>query len=364
MAGMIGAALAAGNPAATVRAMQVFFDPGHAAHAPEFFMMRGRVRPNFEVPARAEALHAACRALGLPVEPPPPADMAAIEAVHDPGLLRFLRDAPEAWAALDAPGPEIVPNVHPTPEMLLNGARVGSGVVSQAGWYTADLACPIGPATYQAAIGAAACALAGATKLLAGERAAYALCRPPGHHAYAARAGGHCYLNNAAIAVEALRRGGCARVATLDIDSHHGNGTQGIFWERPDVLTVSIHGDPNRYYPWFVGHASERGGGAGQGFTLNLPLAIGSADAEWLAAIGTGITAIRNFAPDALVVSLGFDASEHEPLNAFGVTEAGFAQAGRLVAGIGVPTLLVQEGGYAVDWLPRLLTRFLEGFGG
>jgi acetoin utilization deacetylase AcuC-like enzyme len=344
--------------------MQVFFDAGHAAHRPEFFLMRGRLRPNFEVPARAEALAGACRALGLAVHAPPPASLAAIEAVHDPALVRFLREGHAAWAALENSGPELVPNIHPTPEMFASGARVGSGIVSQVGWFTADLACPIGPGTYEAAVGAAACALAGAARLVAGDAAAYALCRPPGHHAYAARAGGHCYLNNAAIAVEALRRAGLPRVAVLDIDSHHGNGTQGIFWSRPDVLTVSVHGDPNRYYPWFVGHAEERGGAGGTGFNLNLPLPMGSRDESWLDAIATGIAAIERFDPQALVVSLGFDASEHEPLNAFAVTADGFARAGAAIAALRRPTLLVQEGGYAVDWLGRLLTRFLEGFRG
>lgn len=344
--------------------MQVFFDEGHAAHAPDFFLMRGRLRNNFEIPARAQALVDACRALGLPVVAPPPPDMAAIAAVHEAGFLEFLRTGHAAWAALEAAGPEIVPNIHPTPEMIAQGGRVGAGLVSQAGWYVADAGCPIGGGTWQAAMGAAACALAGAARIAAGDRASYALCRPPGHHAYAARAGGHCFLNNAAIAADALRRAGFARVATLDIDSHHGNGTQGIFWDRADVLTVSVHGDPNRYYPWFVGHVEERGGGAGAGCNLNLPLPMGSGDAAWLAAIATGIAAIQEFDPQVLVVSLGFDASEHEPLNAFAVTADGFARAGAAIRALNRPTLLVQEGGYAVDWLGRLLTRFIEGFGG
>lgn len=342
--------------------MQVFFDPAHGAHAPEFFLVRGQLRANFEVPARAEALAEACRALGLPIASPPPADPAAIAAVHDAGYLAFLRDGPAEWARQPDGADEIVANIHPAPEMMLNGARMGSGIVARAGWYTADLACPIGRHTYTAARGAAASALAGALHLRQGGHAAYALCRPPGHHAYAARAGGHCYLNNAAIAVEALRKGGAARIAVLDIDSHHGNGTQGIFFARGDVLTVSVHGDPNRYYPWFVGHAAETGVGAGLGCNLNLPLAIGSDDPVWLDAIAAGIGAIRRFRPEALVVSLGFDASRHEPLNALAVGDDGFAQAGAAIAGLGLPTLLVQEGGYAVGHLARLLTRFLDGF--
>jgi acetoin utilization deacetylase AcuC-like enzyme len=343
--------------------MDVFFDPNNSQHAPEFFLMRGRVTKLFEVPERAEALLQACQALGLAIHAPPAPDIAAIEAVHDRAYLDFLRDAPAAWAQLPNAGPEVIPNIHPVPEMMESGARMSGTVVGQAGWFTADLSCPIVAGTYPAAIGAAACALAGTARVAQGG-AAYALCRPPGHHAYAARAGGHCYLNNAAIAVEALRRAGMARVATLDIDSHHGNGTQGIFWQRPDVLTVSIHGDPNRYYPWFVGHASERGSGAGEGCNLNVPLAFGTGDETWLAAVADCISAIEKFRADAVVVSLGFDASEHEPLNALSVTADGFARAGAMIAAMRKPTLLVQEGGYAVDWLGRLLTRFLEGFRG
>jgi acetoin utilization deacetylase AcuC-like enzyme len=341
--------------------MDVYFDPNHTVHAPEFFLMRGRVTKLYEVPARATALLEACQALGLAIHAPQAPGLAAIEAVHDPAYLKFLREAPAAWAQVPNAAPEIVPNIHPIPEMMANGARMSGTVVGQAGWFTADLSCPIVAGTWPAAIGAAACALAGASRVAEGG-SAYALCRPPGHHAYAARAGGHCYLNNAAIAVEALRRAGFAHVATLDIDSHHGNGTQGIFWDRADVLTVSVHGDPNRYYPWFVGHASERGGGAGEGFNRNMPLPFGTGDDGWLTVVADGIAAIEKFRADAVVVSLGFDASEHEPLNALSVTADGFARAGAMIAALRRPTLLVQEGGYAVDWLGRLLTRFLEGF--
>ncbi len=341
--------------------MQVFFDSRHDAHAPDAFLMRGRMRANYEVPARADRLAEACRGMGLSVSPPPPPDLAAIEAVHEQGYLAFLREGPAEWAKLPEASAELIANIHPAPEMMANGARIADGIVGRVGWYTADLACPIGRHTYDAALGAAGAVLAGAARLIAGDRLSYALCRPPGHHAYAARAGGHCYLNNAAIAVEALRRAGLPRVAVLDIDSHHGNGTQGIFWQRADVLTVSVHGDPNHYYPWFVGHASERGAGAGLGCNLNLPLTIGSDDAPWLGAIATGIEAIRAFDPQALVVSLGFDASVHEPLNALAVGDDGFARAGRAIADLRLPTLIVQEGGYALDHLGRLLGRFLDG---
>ncbi|MES2712529.1 MAG: histone deacetylase family protein [Pseudomonadota bacterium] len=340
--------------------MKTFDTADDARHAPRFFLTRGQVRPNFEVPARAAALRSALVAMDIAPQPAGAAPRAALEAVHSPAYLNFLEDAHRQWIAYPGAAEEAVANIHPAPEMLAQGAAPG-GIVGALGWYTADTACPIGPFTWAASVAAAGCALAAAEAVRAGG-AAYALCRPPGHHAYAARAGGHCYLNNAAVAVEALRRGGAARVAVLDIDSHHGNGTQGIFWQRTDVLTVSIHGDPDGYYPWYVGRAHERGAGAGEGFNLNLPLPIGSADDVWLDAVATGIARVRAFAPDALVVSLGFDASVHEPLNALSVSNDGFARAGEAIAALHLPTVLVQEGGYAVDHLSTLLTRFLGGF--
>ena len=342
--------------------MKAFAHPDQALHTPQWFVMRGRLRPNFEVPGRADALLSGLGTLGIAPDVPPPAPRAALEAVHGVAFLDFLRDAPAEWAALHDPGPELVPNMHPTPEMLAQGGGAGPHVIGRLGDFTADTGCPIGPGTWQAAIGAAACALAAATETASG-RHAYALCRPPGHHAYANRAGGHCYLNNAAIAVEALKRAGSARIAVLDIDSHHGNGTQGIFWDRTDVLTISVHGDPDRYYPWFIGRAGERGGTGAEGFNLNLPLAIGTGDAGWLAAIEAGLAAIAAFAPDALVVPLGFDASEHEPLAALSVTADGFARAGALIRAANLPCCITQEGGYNVDLLGPLLARFITGFG-
>ncbi len=340
--------------------MKVFWTAAQLAHAPQFFLQRGQVRRHFETPARAEALLDACRALKLPVIEPPPASRAALEAVHEPDYLDFLRDGPAAWALLPDRGAEMVPNAHPSPEMVANGAHRPGSVVGRLGWHTTDAASPITAETWPAAQAAASGAIAAADEAAAG-RTAYALARPPGHHAYSARAAGHCYLNNAALAAERLRAGGARRVGVLDIDSHHGNGTQGIFWERDDVVFASVHGDPAQYYPWFVGHAEERGAGAGVGCTLNLPLPQGTGDADWLAAIGEALALHRRCGVDALVVSLGFDASKDEPLNFLAVTPDGFARAGAAIRGLGVPCALVQEGGYNVSLLGMLLARFLEG---
>ncbi len=340
--------------------MKVFWDGEQLRHAPAFFLQRGVVRPNFEVPARALALLEGCASLGLqPTVPPPAPD--AVAAVHNAAYLDFLRDGLAAWGAFPGAGPEMVPNIHPSPEMLAQGAQPGAGVVGQLGWFTADTSCPIAAHTLPAALAAAYGAAAAADEALAG-RTAYALARPPGHHAYSARAGGHCYLNNAAIAAQRLRDGGAARVAVLDVDSHHGNGTQGIFWDRGDVLFVSVHGDPGGYYPWYVGHARERGVGAGEGCTLNLPLAQGTADDGWLAAVVAGLAAVRRFRADALVVSLGFDPSVDEPLAFLRVTADGFARAAAAIAGLNLPTAIMQEGGYNTDTLGSLLAGFLGAF--
>ncbi len=342
--------------------MKVFWDEAQLRHAPKFFLQRGVVRQNFEVPARALALLEGCATLGLKTVVPAPAP-AAMAAVHDPAYLQFLRDGPAAWAAQPGAGAEMVPNIHPSPEMLAQGAQRGTGVVGQLGWFTADTSCPVSAETWPAAAAAAAGAAAAADEALAG-RTAYALARPPGHHAYAARAGGHCYINNAAIAAQRLRDGGAARVAVLDVDSHHGNGSQGIFWDRGDVLFVSVHGDPSGYYPWYVGHAGERGTGAGEGCNLNLPLAQGTGDDGWLAAVGTGLDTIRRFRADALVVSLGFDALVDEPLTFLRVTADGFARAAEGVAGLRLPAAIVQEGGYNTDVIGGLLARFLGACAG
>lgn len=341
--------------------MKTFAHADQAGHTPTFFLQRGQVRRNFEIPARAAALEAALHRLGLPPAAPPALTPHAIEAVHTPDYLAFLAGAADAWAKLPEPGPEVVANIHPAPEMIAQGARVGSSIIGQTGWYTADTACPIGPGSWAAIQGAAACALAAAAEAAQGHTA-YALCRPPGHHAYAARAGGHCYVNNAALAAQALRDAGAGRVAVLDIDSHHGNGTQGIFWERGDVLTISIHGDPDNYYPWFVGHTAERGAGSGDGRNMNMPLAFGTADEGWLDALRYALAAIRDFKPDALVVPLGFDASKDEPLGALAVTEDGFARAGAMIGALKLPTAITQEGGYNVDTIGTLLKRFLIGW--
>lgn len=351
---MLGATAAAGDP------MDVYFHPDQQLHRPRRFLVRGEPAACPEVPERADALLEAVRGLGLVVRTPAAATREEAAAVHGSDYLDFLATAWAEWRRLPGASDEVVPNIHPTPEMA--PASRPRGIVGRAGFHQADTACPIGEHTWRGALASAGSALAAARAVAGGAGAAYALCRPPGHHAYADRAGGFCFLNNAALAAEALRTAGAERATVLDVDVHHGNGTQGVFWTRGDVQTVSVHADPADYYPWFAGYAHERGAGPGEGTNLNLPRPLGTGDAGWLAALEDAAAAVRAFRPAALVVALGLDASEDDPLKGFRVTGDGFARAGALVAGLGLPTVLVQEGGYPSPALGANLRRFLEGF--
>ncbi len=224
-----------------------------------------------------------------------------------------------------------------------------------------DAACSIGPNTWQAAIASAHVATHAAQLVADGERVAYALCRPPGHHTYADRANGFCYLNNAAIAAQHLRQKH-ARVAILDIDVHHGNGTQGIFYRRSDVLTVSLHGDPKNFTPFFVGHAHEKGDAAGLGYNINRPLALGTDIDGYLPVLRDVCMSIRAFAPGALVVAMGLDAHESDPYKGLKIATEGFALILAEIARLDLPTVLVQEGGYLSEHLGPNLTSALRGF--
>jgi acetoin utilization deacetylase AcuC-like enzyme len=337
--------------------LKIVYSDKHAAHDPHTFFVRGVNRPAAEQPERATRLLAAAKGDKHEVMAPRAFGNVPAAAIHTPEYLDFLQTIARDWAQLPNASAEVVPNMHPA----RYPATYPKALAGRAGWHQVDLACPIGPGTWEAALAASEVAATAADLVLEGARQAYALCRPPGHHAYADMAGGFCYLNNTAIAAQRLR-GDHQRVAILDVDVHHGNGTQGIFWERPDVLTVSIHADPLNYYPYFWGHAHETGGGAGTGFNLNLPQPLGSPDAPWLAAGDAAIARIRQFAPTALVVALGLDASESDPLQGLKVTGAGFQAMATKIAALGLPTVLVQEGGYLSDALGRNLVHFLAGF--
>ncbi|KGB80642.1 acetylpolyamine aminohydrolase [Rhodovulum sp. NI22] len=337
--------------------MKCFYAAETEAHDPIFRLTHGKVLRNAEQAERAHLLLAGLDRMGLPVTAPPAAPRAALEAVHTPRFLGFLETAWEEWQALPDAGPEVVPNVFPRAAT----SSYPEGIVGRTGWHMGDTSAPIGEHSWRAALSAADCAVAAADAVLGGDPAAYALCRPAGHHTSADIAAGHCLLNNSAVAAARLR-GRHDRVATLDIDVHHGNGTQDIFYHRADMLTVSIHADPAAYYPFYTGYAAETGADAGEGFNLNIPLPRTTTDDVWLAAIDTALNRIAAYEPGALVLSLGLDAHENDPLRGMKITWEGLRRAGEKIAATGYPTVLVQEGGYLSPDLTTSLVSFLSGY--
>lgn len=321
--------------------MKAFLDDRQQLHEPKMFMANGTLLPNPEQPGRIGVLQAAAVAAGCVFAAPPDHGIGPIAAVHSPEYLSFLETIHARWRRIDGASDEVIANIHPD----RRDAAYPRSAVGQAGFHQADTACPIAAHTWQSAYWSAQTALGGARAVMAGEGAVYALARPPGHHAFGDLAGGFCFLNNAAIAAEAFVHAGL-RPAILDVDVHHGNGTQGIFYRRRDVLTVSIHADPARFYPFFWGHGDERGKGEGRGYNLNLPLPRGTDDAAYLDALAAALARVRSFGADVLVVALGLDAHENDPFRGFRVTTPGFARIAATIAGLGLPALIVQEGGY------------------
>jgi acetoin utilization deacetylase AcuC-like enzyme len=333
-------------------------------HRPGHEVVAGREITATETPQRAMVIRGALLASGHPELPVRAHPDEALTAVHQPGLLQWLREASRAAGRESAGNDRVVPDVFPTPMMTAGMPwRYPAATRAQAGIWCYDTMTHVGPRTWDAARAAADVALTATELVISGtSRAAYALCRPPGHHAAPAGFGGNCYLNNAAIAAQRLSALG-VRVAVIDVDAHHGNGTQAVFWQRPDVLYASVHVDPGAgWFPHIQGFADERGADAGIGSTLNEPLPPGSGDAEWLAALTRLMEAVVGFRADALVVSLGLDAAADEPGGPLRVSRAGFGRTGQLLAAAGLPTVLVQEGGRHLPTLGRLVQGVLAGF--
>jgi acetoin utilization deacetylase AcuC-like enzyme len=337
--------------------VKVIFSSEQLAHNPDQFLSSGAPEPNPEKPARAEVLLQAALASGLDLESPTDVGDAVISAVHDDQYLDFLRNIYTRWSRVDGASKEVLPNVHP----ISRADGYPKSAVGQVGYHVYDSSCPIVADTWHSARWSAMTAAHSAQQLIDGDDACYALTRPPGHHASQDLAGGFCYLNNSAIAAQSLRSK-FDRVAVIDIDVHHGNGTQRIFYERDDVLTVSIHADPIRFYPFFWGYADETGAGPGAGFNINLPLQRGCDDQLFLQTLSTAIERVAAFSPQAVVIALGLDAHEGDPFRGMNITTRGFGNIGGELGAVGLPTLLVQEGGYLSDALGSNLESFLTGF--
>lgn len=344
--------------------MRIFWSPHHALHDPGVLAQPEGGSHNYysEVARRGAIIFDALRAARLgDIAKAEDHGVGPIEAVHAPAFVELLRNAYERMVHEVHGGayhPRVVlPETFAVRRPMQAAPR---SIWAHLGFHCYDTSSPIFAQTWTAAYWAAQAALSGAHALLAGAPAAYALCRPPGHHASSDMYGGFCYLNNAAIAAQWLSDAG-ARVALLDLDFHHGNGTQEIFYRRGDMLTVSVHVDPDSEYPYFWGHAGERGEDAGEGANLNLPLPLGTDETGYLPALDQGLAAVRAFGPDMLVLSLGVDTYVDDPVGGFRLETGSFVRLGDRVRRLGVPVLVVQEGGYALDALGRNVCAFLRG---
>ncbi|MEX0947131.1 MAG: histone deacetylase family protein [Acidimicrobiia bacterium] len=345
--------------------MKVVYSPVQLRHEPSAEIWVGVRIPGTEVGRRVELIEQAAVLAGHKLVSPRPVTAAELEAVHDPGLIEFLRTAWAKWEQSDYPREpgqnRVVPYVFPLASLTPGRPpRRPVSVAALAGVYAMDTMTLIGPGSWEAIEAAASCAVTAVDLLAAGERAVYAAVRPPGHHAGRDFFGGSCYLNNAAIAAAKLVEAVGGSVTVIDLDAHHGNGTQEIFYDRSDVRYASVHiGPAFGYFPHFVGFEDEHGAGAGHAANLNLPLPPGTGDGDWLRAVEDLI----HFAAgsNALVVSLGVDAWADDPESPFEATHAGFNRAGQMIGSTGLPTVIVQEGGYDLAALGSLVMAFLEG---
>ena len=333
--------------------MRCFFDLRELGHDPGHELHNGAWAPHAEQSGRARAI---LDAIG---ETEAPADLGEVPLlrVHPTDYLAFLKSAHADWQAAGRPGNAIGYTWPVARRRSLNLSRIDA----RLGQYSYDAATPIAAGTWAAAYGGAQSALAATDAVLNGERTAFALCRPPGHHCGADYLGGYCYLNHAAIAAEAAIAAG-RRVAILDVDYHHGNGTQDIFYARCDVLFVSIHADPATDYPFYWGHADETGEGAGEGATLNLPLPQGTGLATYRPALNVALERIAGFGANLLIVSYGADTFVGDPISHFALETSDYPIIARDIADLRLPTAVVMEGGYAVDALGANVAAFLSGF--
>ena len=339
--------------------MRTVASDGHRSHH-SIELDRGRLVPSWEGPERADRVRAAVADADLgPIVEPEPLDRELLGRVHVPVYVEFVEGAWDRWVTEGYEAPGAMGIAWPGRR---TGRRRPDDLLGQLGYHSFAADCSIVAGTWAAAASSAAVAQTAAQYVADGERTAFALCRPPGHHAMSDQFGGYCYLNNAAVAAQLLVEGGADRVAILDLDHHHGNGTQDIFFARSDVAFCSLHADPRSRFPWFLGHADERGAGAGDGYSRNLPLPPGTRVAAWREALETGLAWLRPLGIDALVVSLGVDTYVDDPISDCGLATSDNPPIGRRLAGADLPTVFVMEGGYATDALGPNVVGVLEGF--
>ncbi|MGV1867331.1 MULTISPECIES: histone deacetylase family protein [unclassified Rhizobium] len=342
--------------------MKTVFSPRHRGHAEQLELVAGAIVPGFELVSRAEYVWAQVQAVALgPVIPPEEHDLTTARRVHRSDYLDFL---PTIWSRWTSEGRDGTALPFTWPTRGLRGDVPPESIDGLLGYYSFDAGCGIVEGSWDAIKSSHDVALTAAGLVHAGERAAFALCRPPGHHAGAGFMGGYCYINNAAVAAQSLRDKGARRVSILDVDYHHGNGTQEIFYACADMQVISLHADPLQEYPYFLGHADERGAGDGEGYNLNYPMRFGTDWARWSQSLDDACKRLADYAPDAVVISLGVDTFEKDPISKFKLKTEDYPKIGKRIAQLGLPTLFVMEGGYAVAEIGTNAVGVLTGFEG
>jgi acetoin utilization deacetylase AcuC-like enzyme len=342
--------------------MKTVFSPRHLGHSNQLGLVAGAIVPAFEKPSRAQYIHDRVLEVGLgPIIAPDEHDLATAARVHRQDYLDFLPTVYPRWKAEGRDGTAL-PFTWPT--RGLRGDVLPEFIDGALGYYSFDAGIGFVEGTWDAIKSSHDVALTAASLVNSGERAAYALCRPPGHHAGSGFMGGYCYINNAAVAAQWFLDHGARRVSILDVDYHHGNGTQEIFYSRADVQLINLHADPMQEYPYFLGHADEKGAGAGEGFNLNYPMRFGTSFDVWNQALEDGCARLVAYKPDVVVVSLGVDTFEKDPISQFKLRTGDYPKIGARIARLGLPTLFVQEGGYAVAEIGVNAVGVLTGFEG
>lgn len=340
--------------------MRIIYSEDHRLHFPQAELSGGQFVTPFERPSRVEYVLNRLRERKLTdICAPGPVDMAPVQALLDPGYLSFLETAWDDWKAAGMAGEIIAANV-PARGMHLD--RIPDNIDGKVGYYCHASETAITQGTWAAALSSVASAQSAQRHVAAGADSAFALCRPPGHHATADQYGGYCFINNAAVVADMFRTSGATRVAILDIDFHHGNGTQALFYDRADVMFASLHGAPQDAYPYYLGYADEIGKGAGEGTNLNYPMSEGTGFGAWAQALDDAIAKITAWGAEALVVSLGVDAYKDDPISFFRLESDDFTDAGRRIGRMKLPTVFCMEGGYAIEAVGINTVNVLEGF--
>ncbi len=335
--------------------MRSFFSEHQSKHAPALELQNGELVPHAESQARVDAIKAVLSDTVAPADH----GLDPILAVHDPAYVDFLQRAHHDWVQAGRPG-DAFPYVFP-----IRGRRplTLSRIDAELGQYAYDCGTPVAAGTWETVYWSAQAALSGLDHVLGGARSAFAFCRPPGHHAGRDYMGGYSYLNNVAICAQQALARGVSKVAILDVDYHHGNGTQDIFYERAEVLTVSLHADPRTDYPFYWGHADETGSGCGQGAAFNLPMPRGTGWADYQTSLSRAIERVQTFAPGLLIVPYGADTYARDPISFFSIETPEYSDMAAMIAALGLPTLICMEGGYAIEALGANVAAFLDGFG-